>query len=403
MANIKRISANQLQVGMYVAELNNEWVPDNNLNRHGLIKREAAIQQVLKLGVTHVYIDVDKGDDCADGVRKEELVRKLDVELDKIQKHSNQPKVTKSSSEEAQTAKSIHVDAINLVSQVMEDVKMGSTVAMQDVEDMADSINESIRRNQNALSCFTRLRNKDQYLIEHSFSVAVLMGMLARSMNYSEDNLHQVVTGALLHDIGKVHVPNAILHKPSSLEPEEWEEMKRHVNYGEEILAQTPDMPKQILEICSQHHERSDGSGYPRGLSGTAVTEHGKMAAVVDVYDAITADRVYHRGMLPTLAMKKLLEWSEGHLDKQITYQFIACMSIYPAGSLVELEGQQLAIVVEPNLRQQHKPLVNVIYDAKEKKGMPSRPLNLAHSEVTQKIVRAVDPVDYSLDLQLYV
>jgi putative nucleotidyltransferase with HDIG domain len=402
MSTIKRITAKQLRVGMYVAELNNEWIPDNNLRRHGLIKREEAVQQVLNLGVTHVYIDTSKGEDCVNGISREELDQQLNEELKKIQQSASSLASPNTQAIAHTNAKNIHVDALSLVSQVMDDVKMGNAIAIQDVEDMAASINESIRRNQNALSCFTRLRHKDEYLIEHSFSVAVLLGMLARSMGYSNDDLHQVVTGGLLHDIGKINVPDAILNKPGSLNSDEWEEMKRHVIYGEEILRQTDNLPSKILQICSQHHERFDGTGYPRGLSAGALSEHGKMGAVVDVYDAITADRVYHRGIPPTASMKKLLEWSDGHLDKAISYQFIACMSIYPAGSLVELEQRKIALVIEPNLRQQHKPLVKVIFDAKENKKVIPTMINLAHSESAQKIVRALDPADIAVDLSTY-
>ena len=402
MAAIKRIAADQLRVGMYVAELNNEWIPDSNQTRYGLIKRQAAVDQIIGLGVAHVFIDVEKGEDCADGILREELNQPLDQALNNIQKTADASVSSVPLEEELSPAKSIHGDALNLINRVMEDAKMGNAIALQGVEDMADSINESIRRNQNALSCFTRFRHKDEYLMEHSFSVAVLMGVLARSMGYHGDDLHQLVTGGLLHDVGKIQISNHILHKPSSLEPEEWEEMKRHVQYGEEILQQTDNMPTNILQICAQHHERIDGRGYPRGLSGAAITEHGKMGAVVDVYDAITADRVYHRGMLPTQAMKKLLEWTDGHLDKDIAYQFIACMSIYPAGSLVELRGQQLALVLEPNLRQQHQPLVKIIYDAKANTKVVPRTLNLVHCDVEQHIVRAVDPADYNLDLGQY-
>lgn len=406
MPNIKRINADQLRVGMYVADLNNEWVPDNNLSKHGLLKRAESIEQIRRLGVTHIYIDTDKGEDCQEGIPQQEVNQHLVEELNAIQNSVTRkqcPPVSNSDNQANPEAKQIHVNAIQLVSQVMEDVKMGNAIALNDVETMADSINESIRRNQNALSCFTRLRHTDEYLIEHSFSVAVLMGVLGRSMGYGNDDLHQIVTGGLLHDIGKVQIPDSILNKPSSLDSDEWEEMKRHVIYGEQILNQAPNVPAIIHEICAQHHERLDGTGYPRGLSGKLLTEHGKMGAIVDVYDAITADRVYHRGMLPTLAMKKLLEWSDGHLDKDITYQFIACMSIYPAGSLVELSNNTLAIVVDPNQREQHKPTVKVIYDVKAGKTIPEKTLNLAHSETQESIVRAVEPLNFDIDLGLYL
>ncbi|MGH1470561.1 MAG: HD-GYP domain-containing protein [Cellvibrionaceae bacterium] len=407
MTTIKRISVDELQVGMYVAELSNEWIPDTNARKHGLIKRESAIEQVRRFGIAHVYIDADKGADCANGILLEEVNEHFENQLGTIERDfvSGESSIHSHSlgdvplEEELENAKEIHVDALSLVSQVMNDVKMGGVVDLQPVEDMADSISESIRRNQNALSCFTRMRHKDEYLMEHSFSVAVLMGVLARSMRVNGDDLHQMVTGALLHDIGKIQIDENILNKPGSLTPEEWEEMKRHVEYGEVVMEQTKDVPLMIKQMCQQHHERLDGTGYPRGLSNEAITLHGRMTAIVDVYDAITADRCYHKGMTPSEAMKKLVEWSGDHLDKDIVYQFIACMSIFPAGSLVELDNRQLAFVRESNLKKQRAPLVEIVWDIKNQSPLPKQLINLSLPSNSLKIVRAVDPNDFGIIL----
>ena len=403
MSVIKRIPISELKIGMYIADISNEWIPDTNLRRHGLIKRDAAIEQIRQLGVTDVYIDVDKGADSARGIRVEELNQRLNDQLGEIQKLSPQQDTHTSIAEETSPAARIHSEALCMVSRIMEDVKMGAAIKLQPIEDMADSVTESLRRNASALSCLTRLRHKDEYLIEHSFSVAVLMGILARSMGFNNDDLHQVVTGAFLHDIGKIRVPDEVLNKPGTLQPEEWEEMKRHVQYGEEALAQTVGVSSTVRQICAQHHERLDGSGYPRGLSQQSIVQQARMTAIVDVYDAITAERCYHNAITPTQAMKKLLEWSERHLDRNITYQFIACMSIYPAGSLVELSNGDVGIVVEPNLRTQHQPVIQVVYNIKQGKRVAPHSLNLALSTVKEKILRAVDPGQFGIDLQNYL
>lgn len=402
MTTIKRIDARELKVGMYVADISNEWVPDNNLSRHGLIKQPEAIAHILKLGVTELYIDTEKGTDCKKGTPLEEINQKVDEELTSIQTQSSDALTSISVQEEFEAATKIHIETLSLVSQVMNDVKMGQAINIRPVEDVADSIAESIRRNQNALSCFTRMRHKDEYLIEHSFSVAVLMGVLARSMGFSGDDLHEVVVGALLHDVGKIRIADEILHKPGSLNSDEWDEMKRHVQYGEEALAATPDVPVKIKQICAQHHERIDGSGYPRGLSGGAITLHGRMCSVVDVYDAITAHRVYHKGMVPTVAMKKIIEWSGKHLDRLIAYQFVACMSIYPAGTLVKLNNQLLALVIEANVRKQHLPVVKIVFDLAKKVHCSGKIVNLALSDVNEKIVSAVDPSDFDLGDEIF-
>lgn len=404
MPTIKRISVKHLEIGMYIADISNEWIPDTNLKRHGMIKRREAIEQILKLGVSDVYIDTAKGLDSPHGVMAVELDQRYNEQLQEIQKLTSQQKTpSEVVQDENSPAARIHRDAIGLVSRIMDDVKMGSVLKLQPVEDMADSITESIRRNQSALSCFTRLRSQDEYLIEHSFSVAVLIGILARSMGFNNDDLHQIIVGGFLHDIGKVRVPESILYKPGTLTPVEWDEMKRHVVYGEKALIETPGVPLIAKQICAQHHERIDGSGYPRGLSAGAIELHGRMGAVVDVYDAITADRCYHKAILPTVAMKKLLEWSENHLDREITYQFIACMSIYPAGSAVELSDNKIAMVIEANPRKQHQPVVKVVYDKDEEKLIAPYTVNLAFSGTEEKIVAAVNPNDFGIPVEKYL
>ncbi len=400
MPHIKRIPIAELKVGMYIAELSNEWIPDNNLSRHGFIKKQSAIEHIAKLGIAEVYIDTDKGEDCAAGISQQELERNIEEHLQAIERSANASQQDLNTLDEMEAAEKIHQDTLRLITQVAEDVKMGEAIKLQPVEDMANNIATSIRRSQSALSCFTQIRNKDEYLIEHSFSVAVLMGMMARNMNLSADDTHELITGALLHDIGKTKVPDDILHKPSSLTPIEWEEMKRHVTYGEEILAQGGDLAAQITNLCAQHHERLDGTGYPRGLTKKNISLAGRLGAIVDVYDAITADRVYHNSMLPATAMKKLLEWSDNHLDRELVYQFIACMSIYPAGSLVALSDNTIAMVTEPNRRQQSKPVVQPIFDVKSQKKLPPKLVNLALSDSELSIVKPVDPADYPLDIK---
>ena len=379
MANIKRIAAASLKVGMYISELNHRWIPRTNMRRHGPILQRDVIDQIIALGVEQVYIDADLGLDCAEAeaVGDGPLARDRSV--------------------------SLQSDALKLMDRVMVSVKTGSSIPVQQVEDMADGIVGSLTSDHNAMLCVTRLRDKDRYLLEHSFNVAVLMGILARSMSFDGDDLHQLVTGALLHDIGKVRIADDILHKPGRLLDDEWDEMKRHVDYGCQVLDATAGISGVIRDICSQHHERIDGTGYPRGLSNTALSMHGRMAAIVDVYDAITADRVYHRGMAPTLAMKKLHQWSEKHLDRELVYQFIRCMSIYPAGSLVALDNDRLAIVLEANTREHDKPLVEVIYSRKNRQYLVPQTLDLSRPGVDTRIARAVEARDYGINLADFI
>ena len=293
----------------------------------------------------------------------------------------------------------IHNEAKSLVTNVLHDVKTGKAIDVEAFDVLADRMVDSVLRNHNALACLGRIRQKDNYLLEHSVNLAVLMGIFARDMKLDRETMHQAVVGAMLHDIGKVLIPDEVLHKPGKLTDDEFAAMRQHVVFSKELLQQTPGIKDLTVKIAAQHHERIDGSGYPMGLKGCDICREGKMVAIADVYDAITADRVYHKGLPPTAALKKLLEWSGTHLEEKLVHRFIRSMGIYPVGSLVKLKSERLAIVQEAGERDQRQPIVKVIYHAKSRRYLPVEYIDLARPGVQDEIVQAVDPARWQIRL----
>jgi len=390
--SIKQISIDQLQVGMFITEGNSEWVPNKNISRKGMVKRAEVIEQIRALGVKELYIDTSLGKD----------VEPANAVKAKVSKPLPVPKV--SLAKEIGNAKAMQSEATALISRCMADIKMGAALELTEFTDISARMIESLSQNYNALACVTQLREKDRYLMEHSFNVSVLMGILAHALGYSGNTLQEMVTGALLHDVGKIRIADEILHKPGKFLPEEWDEMKRHVTYGEEVLQKTPSITSIMMDICAQHHERIDGGGYPRGLSGDQIPIHSRMASVVDVYDAITAERVYHKGMAPTVALKKLMEWStEGHLDPQLVRHFINAMGVYPVGSVVELDKQKLAVVLEANPNDPKKPKVIQMYDLKIRRYVNKLAIDLADERCGRHIVTAVYAESYGIKLEGFI
>lgn len=302
--------------------------------------------------------------------------------------------------DERGSAKKVHEEALNLLGDVMAKVQAGAPIDIEEVEDIADDIIASVYRNENALACMSRIRDKDAYLLEHSLNVGILLSILGKSMGFDHESIRKLAVGGMLHDVGKIQVSDMVLNKPGKLEAQEWEEMKRHVTYGEQYLTSL-DIDADVISICAQHHERLDGTGYPNALAESDISLFGRMAAVCDVYDAITADRVYHDGMTPSVAMKRLVEWSDHHLDRKLVYQFIRAMSIYPIGTVVELNSEQLGIVVTPNKVRQAEPVVRMIYSIKHKRFMEVEDVDLARVGEEREIVRAVDPARLTFDLKI--
>lgn len=381
MARIKRISVDRLTVGMYLAEEGNDWIPAANTKRSGEIKTEAVLQQITTFGVSTVLIDIEQGIDCPTG--------------ESLQTRS--VSAPKPLAEEKARAEQVHGQALDLVQETMANVKCGKSIDVSQVDALADDMVDSIYANQNALVCLSQIRSKDTYLLEHSCNVGLLLGVLAKGMGFAPCEVQELITGGMLHDIGKIRVDDAILHKEGKLDDKEWVEMRNHVNYGVEALEATGGISEVIMSICSQHHERLDGGGYPFGLSKGEISLYGRMATVVDVYDAITADRCYHKGMAAAVAMKRLNEWSGDHMDQEIVHHFVRAMSVYPVGSMVQLDSAELALVIETNPAKPAQPVVKIIFSVNAYSYLPVKVVDLASPSEKRKILKPVEAKTYDI------
>lgn len=397
---LKKIDIQHLKPGMYVANITQAGISLHAHEREGRIKDEQTIENLRKRGIRSVYIDDEQGLDSECAKPMAEVDRKMDKTIQEITPDS--PRSAQVSFEqEFEKADKLHHQALDLVENAMALAKAGKTVEVAPFEDTANNFIESITRNQNALACLTRIRDKDSYLMEHSVNVAVLMGILGRHLELEQQYLHECVTGALLHDIGKILIPDSVLHKPGKLTDEEFTIMKRHASLSRQILLESQEFPDTCVNIAGQHHERMDGNGYPNGLTGGQISAEGRMASVVDVYDAITANRVYHKGLTPSSGFKRLLEWAGPHLDTQYVHGFIKAMGIYPIGSLVELNNGLLAIVQEET-KISMKPVVRTLYDTNRGDYCRQRRIDLSNSP-EHSIKQVVDPNYYGIDLTAFL
>lgn len=400
---IKRIPVSALKVGMYITDLNNDWIPHNTQRKRGVIKKQETIEKIRQIGVEFVYIDASKGLDTQDAETAAEVDRRNESALQKAGELTPGLRPHVPLAEEMVIAQQIHRQAQGLVSNFMNNAKVGGATDVAAIHQLADELQNSVLRNANALSCLGRIREKDNYLLEHSVNLSVLMSLFGNYRELSSDVLHQTIVGALLHDLGKILTPDEILHKPGRLTPEEFEVMKLHAQHSRDILASTEGIGELTVITAAQHHERIDGTGYPEGLKGDEISEYGRMVAITDVYDAITADRVYHKGMTPTQGMKKLLEWSGTHLDPNLVKQFIRCLGLYPVGSMVLLESGRLGVVIETNESDQRLPTVRVVYQTKFRMPITVTTIDLAKPGTQDRILRSVDPDTYKIDVRKFL
>ncbi|MGB0128489.1 MAG: HD-GYP domain-containing protein [Rhodocyclaceae bacterium] len=324
-------------------------------------------------------IDAALGDDVADA--------HAEVGIQQASQAQKKPRAVEESlppsvaaSEELPRARRIVGEASQIIFGVMRDVRQGTPVSFDRVEPVVERITESVLRNNGALLSLARAKNKDNYTYMHSVSVCALLVCFGRALGMRRDDLHQLGIGGMLHDIGKFTIPDRILNKPGRLTDEEFSEMKTHAGQSRRMLSETQGISERVIAIAAEHHERRDGSGYPDGLKGEAISPMGQMAAICDVYDAITSDRVYRKAIPPTEALSKIFEWSKFHFNADLVQTFLRTIGIYPVGSLVMLESGRLAVVLEQTPNSLLTPCVRIVFHARNNHYIPREDVDLSRT-----------------------
>jgi len=384
---IKKIPIANLQLGMFVHNINRPWLEHPFLHNQFLVKDPKTLHRILGVGSGEIYIDTDRGSDIAPeqeavAGESEAVDHEMIAELKRL---AAQPRPVRGSAEdptsfeeEVSVARATMSEATGVVASLMHSIRAGRQFALSEAERVVSHMADSIFRNPSALMGLTRIRRVDHYTFEHSVSVAVFMLSFGRELNLDRQVVRDIGIGGLLHDIGKTRIPIEILNKPGRLTEEEYAIMKEHVAYGRRLVAGRQNLSPTSLAVLGEHHERFDGSGYPEGLKGEEISLYGQMAAIVDVYDAVTTDRSYHQGEPPTQVLKLLLGLGRNHFKLPLVHHFIRCVGIYPVGSLVQLHNGLLALVTEQGRRDLMHPKVRVIYDIRARSRVPPEAVDLA-------------------------
>ncbi|WP_214630445.1 HD-GYP domain-containing protein [Paenibacillus agaridevorans] len=226
---------------------------------------------------------------------------------------------------------------------------------------MMNLIIDDLSNQEDAMIMLMNMGTVDHYLFQHSLNVCVYSTLLGMSSGYSRDELTTLGLGALLHDIGKTQINVNVLKKPDQLTREEFELMKRHPQLGYEMLKDQPNLSLLVAHCAFQHHERLDGSGYPRGIKGNEIHDYAKWIGLVDSYDAMTTNRVYRSPMLPHDAMERLYAGTGTLYEQRMLQLFRDKVAIYPIGMSVRLMTGERGIVVDLNSSYPHRPVVRVL------------------------------------------
>ena len=264
--------------------------------------------------------------------------------------------------QEIHAARRIKEQAESVVRNVMKEVRIGKSIEGDRVRRAVNSMVHSVLRNHAALASLTRLKSYDEYIFVHSLNVCILCLSMARHLTLPREEMVEIGIGALLHDAGKMRIDPQILKKPATLSEKEWVEVRKHPIYSLEVMEESKGISEQAKQLALQHHERYNGNGYPFGLKGEAISLCGQIAGIIDFYDAVTTDRPYQKAVQPHEAIRQLYEKGLGEFNRLMVERFIQCIGIYPFGTFVLLDTEEMGIVYGVKPEMLLRPDVLVIY-----------------------------------------
>lgn len=353
---MQKISLKNVQDGMIVAR-NIYDSEGQKLLSVGTILNSQYIRRLLQLSIPAIYVkfnDDDDDIDCPDDIISEET----------------------------------RVSAIKNLSTAFRKCQATSNVDMPLFEATTKNLVDALLSNRSNVIQMNDIRCYDDYTFAHSVNVSILSAMLAMFRDYTPKRLHEVTLGALLHDIGKIKIPKPILNKIGSLTAEEFAIVRKHSEDGFNILRKCRDMSIVPMHVAFQHHEKYDGTGYPRGLKGAEIHEYARIVAIADVYDALTADRPYRIACLPYEAYRIMIQYANKQFDNELLETFFSYIAVFPVGCTVQLNTGEYGIVTDVEQNYTFTPKIkllttadnklcqgNIILDLKKEKSYVSRSL----------------------------
>ncbi len=368
----------ELSVGHFVTEIAKQN-GTFSLSAPGHIKSNNVINHLKSKNVISVFIDDSKT-------------------LLQASKNKSKAEITA----EVKQAVEIFNESKDIQKNLFSSALSGTTVDLKPVLEVTKKSVDAIFNSPDSLACMVNIREKDEYLLEHSVAVSVYITIFAHHLKMSKKVVHHLSIGAFLHDIGKIKIPDEILNKPGKLTDEEFTIMKTHANHSIDIIKKTPGISKLSMDIAALHHEKLNGEGYPFQIEGKNIHKYGRMIAICDIFDALTANRCYKDGFTHDKAFSILRELvKSNHLDGKLVDQFIQCVGVFPIGTLVQLESKKLAVVEQRNNKNPISPKVRSFYSVKLNQYLNTQDIDLTDTD--DFIVKAVRAEEFDLNMNTII
>jgi HD-GYP domain-containing protein (c-di-GMP phosphodiesterase class II) len=403
--SITRIPVAKLEVGMYVSRLDRPWRETPFFFQGFYVEQPEELDALRRL-CKHVYVVVP--DEKAARPKDKPLPgpHSLATYVEEIlDGRAPLPDEELAPFEdEIESAKKYHADLTRVSREIWDQLREGNKMDPEILRDSVSVMVESIQRNPSAFVWLARVKEYDSYTYAHAVNVSAWVALFGRQLKLPQDELAELAMGALCLDIGNIKLPHKVLNKTGRLSSEEWELVKTHVDRGVEILEQTEGIGEQVIAMVASHHERYDGSGYPRGLQADEIPLSGQVAGIVDTYVSITFPRPAGRAVSSDFAVNTLYRQRDQYFKSALVETFIQSIGLYPAGSLVELSSGEVAVVVAQDRKHKLRPRIMLILD-KNKQPYESYPIVDLVKETHDKdgtpiaIARGVPDGVYKLDL----
>ena len=372
------ITTARLRAGLYVAQLDRPWTDTPFLFQGFVVEDEEQLQTLRRL-CKIVYVEVSRAE-------AEELTRapvetkaapepKPAAPPDLLTELTTDPAAYVARTpvrdptplkSELTLAATTYGEAKRLVGSIFENLKRGGGLDVPQLQTVVGSMVDSVFRNRDAMGWLARMKSTDDYLYNHSLAASVWALAFGRHLGLDRDTLRAIGTGAMLLDVGKTRLPVEILRKTAKPSEQEWQTIRKHVEQGLELLRATPGLDQRILTMVATHHERLDGSGYPHGLKGDEIPLLGRIAGIVDSYDAMIAERCYAQPRSAYDAVRELKQLGGTAFPTQLVELFIQAVGVFPTGTLVELNTGEVGVVTGQNRFRRLRPEVMLILDAQK-------------------------------------
>jgi len=397
---IKKLSIEELRPGMEIVRMTSDlWEHLPGLyTEPGVISSDTELIKLREEGYTHAFIEFKVPGEPS-------LEKRLDTLLTQSS-DDHKPKKRVPFDEEIEVAQEAYENAMSRAKDIIQDAKMGRKVDYKDTVEVVDHVVDSAIRNPNTLLCLTKIARYDDYTYSHSINVSALSVVFGEYLGLERNELTRLGVAGMMHDLGKTAVPERIITKRARLSNKEFEEIKRHPDYGYGILKKQKNIPQDIMDAVRDHHEKFNGSGYPRHISKEQTSPMARIISLADVYDALTSDRSYKDAILPNKALAVMYGMRGQDFDPVEVQSFIKCLGIFPSGSLVKLSTGFYGLVYESNPTQPLLPKIKIILD-QDLRPIPSRLVDLAArqamGEEALEILECADPSVYRLNLKPFL